>query len=114
MPTLDLSAITALMQQQQTLLGRHAKHADRELALRGSALRKSTKQNRRNTRLLKRQIKLSKPGPDPGAAPTMSATEVLQAQMQARQDAASRPGMRSTLLAGETGGYKPMRQTLLG
>lgn len=57
----------------------------------------------------------------PAAAPpvTERSTEVLAASRQTRVDAMKRKGVRSTLLAGETGGYgaleeKQPTKTLLG
>jgi hypothetical protein len=39
--------------------------------------------------------------------PTTQSVEVQQAQRQAAKDAAKKRGLKQTILAGETGGYKP-------
>ena len=45
------------------------------------------------------------PAPPPPPPPTQSATEVQDVAMDQRRQAARRQGQRSTLIAGETGGY---------
>jgi hypothetical protein len=52
--------------------------------------------------------------PDPIPPVTQASTEVAQASLQAKRDAAKRNGYASTLLAGETGGNKDAPKTLLG
>lgn len=68
---------------------------------------------------LDQPIHIPPPPPPPPPAPTRAASEVEQAEQDKRRQAAQRKGMRSTLLAGETGGYAgstPMggAKTLLG
>jgi hypothetical protein len=52
--------------------------------------------------------------PKPIPPVTQASTEVAQASLQAKRDAAKRSGYASTLLAGETGGEKAAVKTLLG
>lgn len=62
------------------------------------------------------------PAKPPAATPpvTERTVEVQEAGRQARMDASKRKGQRSTLLAGNTGGYNPMggasdeKKSLLG
>src|SRR5882724_10472782 len=48
-----------------------------------------------------------KPLPPPPPPPTTSLLEVAQAQDDQRAQALSRKGIRSTMVAGNTGGYQP-------
>lgn len=51
----------------------------------------------------------------PAAPPSATSVEVSQAGRDQRKQAAKRRGMRSTVLAGETGGYEPgQKATVLG
>lgn len=57
------------------------------------------------------------PLPPPPPPPTQANSEVQQAEDDQRRQALTRKGMRSTLLAGDTGGYAPatdQKKTLLG
>lgn len=52
------------------------------------------------------EVPKAPPAPEPiPPAPTTSKLEVQQAEEDQRRQAASRKGMRKTLIAGETGGY---------
>lgn len=52
------------------------------------------------------QIAVPKPAPPPPPAPTSSSADVQEAATDARRQSYNREGMQSTILAGETGGYK--------
>jgi hypothetical protein len=55
------------------------------------------------------EVKIPPPPPPPEPIPpppTATSADVAQAEEQARQDAKKRKGIKSTVLAGETGGYQ--------
>jgi hypothetical protein len=51
-------------------------------------------------------IAVPKPAPPPPPAPTSSSADVQEAATDARRQSYNRQGIQSTILAGETGGYK--------
>lgn len=65
---------------------------------------------------LQQQQKGAKPPAPPPPIPpvTESSADVAQASAEAKRAAAKRQGYGSTLLAGETGGAKDDKKTLLG
>lgn len=51
-------------------------------------------------------IPMPRPMPPPAPPPTSSSADVQEAGMDARRQAGRRTGHQSTIIAGETGGYK--------
>lgn len=64
-------------------------------------------------------IAMPEPAPPPPPPPSQTGSDVINAEQEARRQASRRKGIQSTLLAGNTGGYKPGalgggNQSLLG
>lgn len=53
-------------------------------------------------------IAIPPPAPPPPPPPSSSSADVQEAQTDARRTASRRSGIQSTILAGETGGYKSL------
>jgi hypothetical protein len=57
-------------------------------------------------------IAVPAPAPPPPPPPSTSSADQQEAGTEARRQAQQRRGIKSTILAGETGGYKPKTQIL--
>ena len=84
-----------------------------------SQIRKEEK--RQDKRALKQAAKIAKlnappaaPPPPPPPPPVATNRDAAAAEAQTRLDAQSRSGQAQTIIAGETGGYKPLKKRGMG
>jgi len=102
------SGIESLLRQQMRTLNRLTAQQRRDQA--NASIRNAEMQQSLLAAMPEeRELPTLEPTPPP---PTMSLLEVQEARDQTKRDAAKRRGMRKSVIAGETGGYR--RKSLLG